>query len=192
MPRKSRKESILVAALECFTEYGVESTTIEMIRDRADASIGSLYHHFGNKERIIGALYLAGLADYVTVLESRMDEATDAQACIRLLVTSYIDWVVANPDWARFILHSRSRVEAGEMGPALLEANQQNYLQIYSRVEMHRKEGCFLKVPPDCFVSIIIGPSQEFARNWLAGRTRTHLADCRDMFADIAWRSVRA
>ena len=32
-----------------------------------------------------------------------------AEETVRLLVTSYIDWVVANPDWARFILHSRGR-----------------------------------------------------------------------------------
>jgi hypothetical protein len=30
------------------------------------------------------------------------------------------------------------------------------------------------------------------ARNWLAGRSRTALADCRELLADIAWASVRA
>ena len=56
MARSSRKQEILQAALACFTEFGVEATTIEMIRDRSGASIGSLYHHFGNRERIIAAL----------------------------------------------------------------------------------------------------------------------------------------
>ena len=59
MARSSRKQEILQAALACFTEFGVEATTIEMIRDRSGASIGSVYHHFGNRERIIAALYLA-------------------------------------------------------------------------------------------------------------------------------------
>ena len=41
MARSSRKQEILQAALACFTEFGVEATTIEMIRDRSGASIGS-------------------------------------------------------------------------------------------------------------------------------------------------------
>ena len=37
MARSSRKQEILQAALACFTECGVEATTIEMIRDRSGA-----------------------------------------------------------------------------------------------------------------------------------------------------------
>ena len=116
MARRSRKDEILQAALACFTDFGVDATTIEMIRDRSGASIGSLYHHFGNKERIIGALYLAGTAEYAALLAEGFAQVDSAEACVKLLVTSYVDWVVANPDWARFILHSRGRVEASEVG----------------------------------------------------------------------------
>ncbi|VFT27135.1 transcriptional regulator [Pseudomonas aeruginosa] len=72
MGRSSRKDEILQAALACFSEHGVDATTIEMIRDRSGASIGSLYHHFGNKERIHGELYLAGIGQYAALLESRL------------------------------------------------------------------------------------------------------------------------
>lgn len=70
MGRSSRKDEILQAALACFSEHGVDATTIEMIRDRSGASIGSLYHHFGNKERIHGELYLAGIGQYAALLEA--------------------------------------------------------------------------------------------------------------------------
>ncbi len=30
------------------------------------------------------------------------------------------------------------------------------------------------------------------ARNWLAGRSGTPLAECRELLAEIAWDSVRA
>ena len=155
MARPSRKDEILQAALACFTEHGVDVTTIEMIRDRSGASIGSLYHHFGNKERIIAALYLAGTAQYADLLQRGFASAASAEACVKLLVTSYIDWVVANPDWARFILHSRSRVEAGEMGDALRDANRQHFAQILTALTEYRLQGLFkalkigLKEVPD-------------------------------------------
>lgn len=192
MARTTRKDEILQAALACVIEVGVDATTIEMIRDRSGASIGSLYHHFGNKERILAALYLAGTEQYAELLEQGFATADSAEACVKLLVTSYIDWVVANPDWARFVLHSRGRVEASEMGEQLREANQQHYARIYQALAGYREQGCFKTMPVDCFASVIIGPTHDFSRNWLAGRARSDLADCRELFAQIAWDSVRA
>ena len=88
MARRSRKDEILQAALACFTDFGVDATTIEMIRDRSGASIGSLYHHFGNKERIIGALYLAGTAEYAALLAEGFAQADSAEACVKVLLVS--------------------------------------------------------------------------------------------------------
>lgn len=192
MARRSRKDEILQAALACFTEVGVDGTTIEMIRDRSEASIGSLYHHFGNKERIIAALYLAGTAEYAALLEEGFTATDSAEACVKLLVTSYVDWVVINPDWARFVLHSRGRVEAGELGEQLRESNREHFQRIFAALSGYREQGLFKAMPADCFASVIIGPTHDFARNWLAGRTQTQLADCRELLAQVAWDSVRA
>lgn len=192
MARPSRKDDILQAALALFTEIGVDATTIEMIRDRSGASIGSLYHHFGNKERIIGALYLAGTEEYAQLLAQGFSEAKSAKDCVKLLVTSYIDWVVANPDWARFVLHSRGRVEAGEMGEQLREANREHFARILAALAEYREQGLFREMPADCFASVVIGPTHDFARNWLAGRTQSEFVDCRELLAQVAWESVRA
>jgi len=192
MARPSRKDDILQAALACFSESGVDATTIEMIRDRSGASIGSLYHHYGNKERIIGALYLAGVGQYAALLDAGLHEAKSAEAVVKLFVTSYIDWVSANPQWARFILHSRGRVEAGEVGEELREANRQQGRRIAELLAEHRKAGAFKALSAELFNSVVIGPTHDYARNWLAGRTRVDLIDCRDQLAQIAWESVRA
>ncbi len=192
MARSARKQQILQAALACFSESGVDATTIEMIRDRSGASIGSLYHHFGNRERIIGALYLEGIGEYAALLEAGLFESLDAEACVKLFVTCYVDWVVANPEWARFILHNRGRVEAGEMGERLREFNREHGGHIAAILRRHREAGAFKAIPGECFVSVVIGPVQDMARNWLAGRSKAPLADYRELLAEIAWDSVRA
>lgn len=192
MARSTRKQQILQAALACFSESGVDATTIEMIRDRSGASIGSLYHHFGNRERIIGALYLEGIGEYAALLEAGLFESLDAEACVKLFVTCYVDWVVANPEWARFILHNRGRVEAGEMGERLREFNREHGGRIAAILRRHREAGAFKAIPGECFVSVVIGPVQDMARNWLAGRSKAPLADYRELLAEIAWDSVRA
>lgn len=192
MARSSRKQEILQAALACFTEQGVDATTIEMIRERSGASIGSLYHHFGNRERIIAALYLEGIGEYAALLEAGLVDTLQAEACVKLFVTCYVDWVVANPDWARFILHNRGRVEAGEWGERLREHNREHGRRIGAVLRRHREAGVFRPMPGDCFVSVVIGPAHDMARNWLAGRSSTPLAECRELLAQIAWDSVRA
>ena len=58
---RARKQSVLEAALECFSELGVEGTTIHQIQRRAGCSIGSIYHHFGSKEGIAEELFILGV-----------------------------------------------------------------------------------------------------------------------------------
>ena len=192
MARSTRKQEILQAALDCITEVGVEATTIEMIRDRSGASIGSLYHHFGNRERIIAALYLEGVGAYGTMLEEGLVDSLAPEACVKLFVTCYVDWVAANPAWAKFILHNRGRVEAGAMGERLREYNQAHGVRIGAILRRHREAGAFRPIPGECFVSVVIGPVQDMARNWLAGRSKRPLTEYRELLAQIAWDSVRA
>jgi len=192
MPRINRKDSILQAALNCIAEVGVEATTIEMIRERSGASIGSLYHHFGNKERILASLYIAGISEYAQRLQDGLASDPGAEGCVRLLVTSYVDWVAENPDWARFILHSRGRVEAGNTGDELKKVNREHYSRLFAALQTHRESGQFREIPAECFASIVVGPAHDLARNWLAGRTKGSLADYRELLADTAWLAVRA
>ena len=52
-----RRQDILNAALACATEGGVDAVTIDGVRARCGASVGSIYHHFGNKDGIVAALF---------------------------------------------------------------------------------------------------------------------------------------
>ena len=51
-----RVDQILDAAEHVFVEQGVGGATMQMIADRAAASMGSLYHFFPNKDAIVEAL----------------------------------------------------------------------------------------------------------------------------------------
>lgn len=61
-----RVEQILDAAELVFAEFGVDGTSMQLIADRAESSVGSLYHFFPNKDAIVDALG-ARYADAVRV-----------------------------------------------------------------------------------------------------------------------------
>lgn len=51
-----RVEQILDAAAHVFVEHGVDGATMQLIAERAESSMGSLYHFFPNKDAIVEAL----------------------------------------------------------------------------------------------------------------------------------------
>ena len=51
-----RVEQILDAAETVFAELGVDGASMQSIADRAESSVGSLYHFFPNKDAVVEAL----------------------------------------------------------------------------------------------------------------------------------------
>ena len=61
---RSRRQAILDAALACFLAETISATTVEAIRERSGASVGSIYHFFGSKDGLAAQLYVELLADH--------------------------------------------------------------------------------------------------------------------------------
>ncbi|MDX5298871.1 MAG: TetR/AcrR family transcriptional regulator [Gammaproteobacteria bacterium] len=186
----ARREAILQAALACFTEHGVEATSIEMIRERSGASTGSLYHHFGSKEAIAATLFIQGLKDYADRLIGGLQTRPDARDGIRWMVTSYIDWILDNPDWARYIFTARGQVIRGEAQAQLQANNQVQFTALKAWMTPHIQNGTLPKLPMGIYHALVNGPVQDYCRSWLAGRVKESPRDVETLFADAAWRSV--
>ena len=175
-----RRGEILDAALACFGERGYEGTTIEEIRARSGASVGSIYHHFGGKDQIADALYVEALRDYQSgFLELLRD---DAERAIKAVVRHHLRWVDANPDLARFLLTERRPAEVRHLNRAAFEA-------LESWRSAHADE--LQPLSFDAFYAVVIGPAQEAARHRLAGRTQTPLRRLERELADAAWQAIR-
>lgn len=94
---QSTQTALLDAAEELFAEKGVEATTVAEIAERAGSSIGSLYHHFGDKETIQYALFdrFVNESEAVTlaaIAPERWDGATVGHilhAYIRLILRAH-------------------------------------------------------------------------------------------------------
>src|SRR5215470_7416682 len=90
---RARREQILQAGLECFLDRGVGGTTVDEIRDRCRASVGSFYHHFQSKVEVAAALYLETLAAYQRAFASELLTHTRAQSGIEGAVRYHLRWV---------------------------------------------------------------------------------------------------
>lgn len=189
-PRKAHKRLILNCALACFNELGIQATTVETIRERANSSIGSIYHHFGNKDGLIAALFFAALDDQLAMTHARIQTAASAKDAIEALVRTYLEWVTQQPELARFLSQARASVAAGPFGSELIERNKHRYGDLMKWLEKGVKDGSVRALPRETYASLLIGQPDNYCRAWLAGRVKSKPSDFVQVFAEAAWRSV--
>jgi AcrR family transcriptional regulator len=182
---------LLAAALEVFNETGVYAASIHDICARAGVSIGSAYHHFGSKQGLADALLVEGLRDNARALRARLQRCRDAEASVRALVGSLIDWIDAHLDWAHFI-YTVADTPRGGAPDRLGEFNAEYRALIDTRFGPYLRSGALRRLPPELYAPLILGPVHDYARRVLSGRARGPLAKHRKAFADSAWLAVRA
>jgi AcrR family transcriptional regulator len=187
-----RRRAILDAALHVFTERGYHHASIEEIRERSGASTGSIYHHFGGKEQLAAALYVDGLRDYQERFLRVLREGGDAEATVRAIVANHLRWVADNPRLAGYLLSSR---EAEVSRATDRELRGMNRAVIDATREWIGEEvgaGALRPLRTALFYAVLIGPCQEFARQWVRRRDREALEEAVVELGEAAWRAVRA
>lgn len=189
--RAALKREILEQALHCFNDLGVEATTIDAIKARCDTSVGAIYHHFGNKEGILSALFFAALDDQRQQLERELAGANNLREAVFCIIENYLDWVAANREWARFLYQARSPLAKGPFQQELKDRNIQNYQKLKEQLIGLGKGDIKIVQPFEMLFSLIIGPSENYCRAWLSGRVKTSPQEYRKEFAESAWRSLK-
>jgi AcrR family transcriptional regulator len=178
----TRRDEILDAALEAFDARGVLAATLDDIRERSGASIGSIYHHFGDKEGIAAALYAHLLGDwqrgFVAALRGR-----GAERGVRAAVDHHLRWAARQPAAMRFLLTSTPPRSA------LAEQNRWFFETVQTWLADHDAEIRQDLDIPTC-EAVWLGPASEYCRHWLAGNARKPDRRQRELLADIAWRSL--
>lgn len=187
----TRRSDILLAALEVFTERGVAGASIEEIRERSGASVGSIYHHFGGKDGIAGAVYLEGLSDYQRGFLDVLERTGRTQEGIEGVVHHHLRWIVDHRDLARFLLLGRDASVVVATERPLRELNRRFFAAVRQWMRPRVQHGELRALDPELVTALWIGPSHELARHWLASGSRTSLEDAATLLAEAAWRSLR-
>lgn len=190
-PASPRRTAILEAALDCFNRLGYAQATIDDVRRASGASVGSIYHHYGDKEGLAGALYVEGLRRYQTSLLEAVDAFRGAKGLIRGIVMHYVDWVRAHPDWAQFLFETRRAEGVAAAEDAIRRETRPFFDQLAARLHKYGDRGEIRTLPMEVTSAILIGPAQELARHWFRRGAPQDLDLIRDELADAAWRAVR-
>ena len=187
----NRQEAILEAALGLFAEQRtLEAITIRAICARADASTGSVYHHFGDRAAILLALYQRVFeAGVFPVILGALRAANDAERGIRECVRAYLVWVEAHAVEARFIYAASGSPEM-DSGANEIMAMKMRFLQEVAQwLEPHVQSGNVRRLPVWALDPVLFGAVHEVCRRWLAGAP-IPLSDAKELLESVAWRAI--
>ena len=190
--RAELKRVILNQALLCFLEVGIEATTIEMIRDRAETSVGAIYHHFKNKEGIVTALFFAALDDQAQRRQQALSTATSLKQGIMTIVESYIDWIVDYPEFARFLYMTKLNMMQSSLNETLVQKNIQRNRILKQWFQEHASHQELQAIPYEILMSLVIGATENYCRAWLANRVKSSPQQYKEILAQSAWLSIQA
>ncbi len=187
-----RREEILGAALQCFHDLGYEKTTIADIKARAKVSTGSIYHHFSSKEQLFAELYLETIRETQDSSLRTLKRAKSAEQGVRGLVSSYLRWVQREPEKAAFLLTMRRAEFMNEVEAELEALNHELRKTLTEWTQQHVRRGELPLAKTDVLMALLVGPSEDFARRWLRGKTSTSLRESADLLGEAAWNALRA
>ena len=195
MSRKNQtselKSRVMEVALSYFSEVGIERTNVSNILADAECSVGSLYHHFGNKEGIAEAVFIDGVNQFNSRLLAALLPRRTASTGIKAIVTFCCEWVTDQSELAAFLL-SREVMLSDIAKLELREMDRAFGQSIYDWFVPHVKSGALLELPTGMYVPLICGPTLEYSRLWLSGRNNRSPGDVASILAEAAWQSVKS
>jgi AcrR family transcriptional regulator len=187
-----RRQRILDAALAAFDEQGYEATTIDDIRARSGASIGSIYHHFGDKASLAATLYEEALAQYREGMLARAERATSARSLVRGIVVYHLEWAATHPVLARYLMRNRHADGVLARDAALRQGTVAFLRAMHAHLTPHVDRGEVVRMPASLYSLVLLGPAHEMLRRWLAGELALDPRSVANTLADLAWKALRA
>ena len=101
------QKKLLNAALEVFSEYGVDATTIDDITQRADLGKGTFYRHFSDKAEIMSCLVDQAIENLIENLQ-KVESATTIEESLDCIIDVHYRFFLEHQE--EFILLFQGRL----------------------------------------------------------------------------------
>lgn len=189
VPAGQIKEKILGASLMLFTKRGYFNTSVPEIARTAQVSVGSIYHHFKDKEDVARALYqglMEGLQEELGRIAREYSTAHDrCRAVMRLLV----ELTESNQEAMDFMLYAKHREFLANERPV---CSSKPFETMRDFVKKGMVDGEIRKIDVMVATSCLFGGAIRLITARLDGVLTDPLPDRLEIVWECAWRSVAA
>jgi len=194
----STKDKLLNAAAQVFLVQGFAAASMDMVRQEAGVSNGSLYHHFPTKAQLADALYAHILRDFhAALLPPITGRAVQAEKGVKGLIRAYLQWVLQNPKSAR-LLHELRRsgdMSHGADGPDEAERNAVNadaFAALTAWIAQRVEAGEMRAMPFHVWMALVFSPALSLTQRWVSQPQPAVAPKVRAALEHAAWMAVAA
>ncbi len=139
---EKRHQAILSAAMRLFNAKGFAATTTARIAKEAGVTEKTMYRHFKNKEVLFEACILSITAEIGALWQDALERnKEDELAYLKAISSSYVDFVINNPDKSMFLVHLYSYRVIPELDEGFRKAVEQQIKELESVIESMQKKG---------------------------------------------------
>jgi AcrR family transcriptional regulator len=194
----STRERLLEAAATVFLARGFTAASMDMVRQEAGVSNGSLYHHFPTKGQLADALYAHILRDFHAALLppiSGRASARSGEKGVKGLIRAYIQWVLQNPQSAQ-LLHALRRsgdMSNGADGPNEAErdaVNAEAFGTLTAWIAQRVEAGEMRAMPFHVWMALVFSPALSLTQRWVSETTPAVAPKVRAALEHAAWMAV--
>jgi AcrR family transcriptional regulator len=162
-----KREAILGAALDLFSERGFDGTAMPMVAERAGVGAGTIYRHFDSKEALGNAVFRQcklAMQDYVL---ARRKPGLTAREEFRGMWQGLWDFLREQPAACRFLETQGHATYLDESSRAISEAV---FISITDFVRRGQAAGAIRAASPAVIISMALGAFIGLVKEADAGR----------------------
>ncbi len=189
MDPRTTKERLLDAAALVFIRHGYAAASMDMVRQEAGVSNGSLYHHYPTKNLLADALYAATLRTFHATLLRAVGSRASAQSGVKGLVRAYVQWVADHPERARLLTELRQSSGLGE-GQETAAANAAGFGALAAWVQGKTDAAQMRRIPFTLWMALVFSPAMALTAHWTKEARPQIPARTRAILETAAWASV--
>lgn len=187
--RSNTRELVLDTALQAFTDRGYFNTSVQDVARVSGVSIGSIYHHFKDKEGIARALYERELDWMSDAIEAIVIRHGTAREQCRAIVVLLFALTEQRPSAMEFMLYAKHR----EFLPGERPVCSSRPFELMRKIVVAGIEAGEIR-PVDPFVAstAVFGGAMRMIAARLDGIIELPLDQVLEQVWSCAWRSIEA
>lgn len=183
------REHIIAAALQLFTQRGYFSTSVPDMARAAQVSVGSIYHHFKDKEDVARALYLGLMENLQEALAKIAQEHSTAQDRCRAVMAMLFELTESNRETMDFMLYAKHRDFLPNERPV---CSSKPFETMREFVQQGMENGEIRRMDVMVATSCLFGGAIRMITARLDSVLAEPLPDQLDAVWECAWRSIAA
>ena len=191
-PDHGPRDRILSASLELLVKQGYFNTNVPDISKLSSCSVGSIYHHFANKEEIASLIYQDGIKQFREAISQKIDANLTNQENIKNIVISFLKFAESHHTLSSYLWLTRhSEFLNREVKNPTVVGYDQMGRKLTKVIKQGIRDGDIPPLRAEVFWSIVFGIPLSYVRDWLEGYNSQSPTKASEVIANACWAALQ-